>query len=126
MPIFTADISEFFEEISDTRTVLFTAEYTSIFQSIRCTNICDEKIRITLEGIRLLGTNVPRKVYLSYNVIVPPNSSTDLLFVKTDNSSEIAPIKILNGDSLVCYSDGYSNKFSCIISGYAVIEEVMN
>ena len=46
--MFINDIKNNFESISTIRTVLFSAEKTTIISSILCTNITDINIRITL------------------------------------------------------------------------------
>jgi len=119
--MFINDIKNNFESISTTRTVLFSAEKTTIISSIRCTNITDTKIRITLEDIRLLKSPV-EKGYLCYNLLVTPNQTIDLLMVTKGSSSEIAEHKLLDGDNLVCYSSSYGETFSCILTGYELLE----
>jgi hypothetical protein len=119
--MFINDIKNNFESISTTRTVLFSAERNTIISSIRCTNITDTNIRITLEDIRLLKSPV-EKGYLCYNLLVTPNQTIDLLMVTKGNSSEIAEHKLLDGDNLVCYSSSYGETFSCILTGYELLE----
>lgn len=119
--MFINDIKNNFESISTTRTVLLSAEKTTIISSIRCTNITDINIRITLEDIRLLKSPV-EKGYLCYNLLITPNQTIDLLMVTKGNSSEIAEHKLLDGDNLVCYSSSYGETFSCILTGYELLE----
>ena len=119
--MFINDIKNNFESISTIRTVLFSAEKTTIISSIRCTNITDTNIRITLEDIRLLKSPV-EKGYLCYNLLVTPNQTIDLLMVTKGNSSEIAEHKLLDGDNIVCYSSSYGETFSCILTGYELLE----
>ena len=110
-----------FESISDTKTVLFSAEMDTNVSSIRCTNITDSNIRITLEDIRLLKNPI-EKGYICYKLLVAPNQSIDLLMVTKGTDSEIVEHNLLDGDSLVCYSESYSESFSCIITGYEILE----
>lgn len=110
-----------FESISDTKVVLFNAEKTTIISSIRCTNITNINIRITLEDIILLKNPI-EKAYICYNLLIIPNQTIDLLMVTKGNSSELVEHTMLNGDSLVIYSSSYSENFSCIITGYELLE----
>ena len=118
---FINKIKRNFEYVSDTKTVLFSAEMDTIISSIRCTNITDSNIRITLEDIRLLKHHV-EKGYICYKLLVLPNQTIDLLMVTKGTDSEIVEHTMLDGDSLVCYSESYSESFSCIITGYELLE----
>jgi len=119
--MFINDIKNNFESLSTNRTVLFSAEKTTIISSIRCTNTTDVNIRITLEDMRLLKSPV-EKGYICYNLLVTPNQTIDLLMVTKGNNSEIAEHKLLDGDNLVCYSSSYGETFSCILTGYELLE----
>jgi len=110
-----------FESISDTKVVLFNAEKSTIISSIRCTNITNTNIRITLEDIILLKNPI-EKAYICYNLLISPNQTVDLLMVTKGNSSELVEHTMLDGDSLVIYSSSYSENFSCIITGYELLE----
>ena len=118
---FIYEIKSNFEIISDTKTVLFSAEKTTIITSIRCTNLSNDNVRITLEDVRLLMSPI-EKGYICYNLLLSPNQTTDLLMVTKGNSSEIAEHKLLNGDNLVCYSSSFGETFSCIVNGYELVE----
>lgn len=110
-----------FESISDTKVVLFNAEKSTVISSIRCTNITNTNIRITLEDIILLKNPI-EKAYICYNLLISPNQTVDLLMVTKGNSSELVEHTMLDGDSLVIYSSSYSENFSCIITGYELLE----
>lgn len=119
--LFINHIKNNFEKISNTKTVLYTAEKSTIITSIRCTNISDINIRISLEDIRLLKNPI-EKGYICYNLLVTPNQTIDLLMVTKGNSSEIVEHKLIDGDNLVCYSSSYGETFSCILTGYELLE----
>ena len=59
-----------------------------------------------------------QEAYLTYNRLILPNQSVDLLSVICGDSAEIVEHRMLDGDNLVCYSDGFSKQFSCVVSGY--------
>ncbi len=118
---FINDIKSNFESLSNTKTVLISAEKKTIITSLRCTNITDSNIRITVEDIRLLKNPI-EKSYICYNLLLSPNQTTDLLMVTKGNSSEISEHLMLDGDNLVCYSGSYSELFSCILTGYELLE----
>lgn len=118
---FINDIKFDFELLSDTRTVLMTAEKTTIITSIRCTNISDDNIRVSLEDIMLLRNPI-EKGFLCHKLLISPNQTTDLLMTTKGNSSQLVEHKLLDGDSLVCYSSSYSENFSIIITGYELVE----
>jgi hypothetical protein len=42
--------------------------------------------------------------------------------VTKGNSSEISEHVLLDGDNLVCYSGSYGEFFSCILTGYELLE----
>lgn len=118
---FINDIKFDFKSLSDTKTALLTAEKTTIITSIRCTNTTNDNVRITLEDIMLL-THPIQESYICYKLMLTPNQTTDLLMVTKGVSSELVPHKLLNGDSLVCYSDSFKETFSCIVIGYELVE----
>jgi hypothetical protein len=119
--VFVNNIKNNFEKISNTKIVLISAEKQTIITSLRCTNITDSNIRINVEDIRLLKNPV-EKAYICYNLLLTPNQTTDLLMVTKGNSSEISEHLLLDGDNLVCYSGSYGEVFSCILTGYELLE----
>ena len=66
--------------------------------------------------------NPIEKAYICYNLLISPNQTVDLLMVTKGNSSELVEHTMLDGDSLVIYSSSYSENFSCIITGYELLE----
>jgi hypothetical protein len=118
---FIKEVKINFETISDTRTVLISAEKSIVITSIRCTNISNDNIRVFLEDIRLLQSPI-EKAYICYNLLISANQTTDLLMVSKGQSSQIAEHKLLDGDNLVCYSNSVGETFSCIVNGYELVE----
>lgn len=110
-----------FKNISDSKTTLYSAEKKSIITSIRCTNITDNNIRITLEDMCLLKNPI-EEGYICYKLLITPNQTTDLLMVTKGNSSIISEHTMFDGDNLVCKSESYSEKFSCVVIGYELLE----
>jgi len=119
--MFINDFKFNFKNISDSKTILYNAEKKSVITSIRCTNITDNNIRITLEDVCLLKHPI-EEAYICYKLLITPNQTIDLLMVTKGNSSVIAEHKMFDGDKLVCKSESYSEKFSCIVVGYELLE----
>ncbi len=114
---FISPIRLLFKELADSRTPLYSAEGNVVIKSIRCTNTSKENIRVTLEAIALLEHPI-QEAYLTYNRLILPNQSVDLLSVVCGDTAEVVEHRMLDGDNLVCYSDGFSKQFSCVVSGY--------
>ncbi len=120
---FITKIKNNFESLSDTKTVLISVDKETVISSVRCTNTSNDNIRITVEDIRLLKNPV-EKGYICYNLLITPNQTIDLLMVTKGNNSEVVEHTMLDGDNLVCYSNSYSETFSCILSGYEFNETI--
>lgn len=114
---FISPIRILFKELADSRTPIYSSEGNVVIKSIRCTNTSKENIRITLETIALLESP-EQEAYITFNRLVLPNQSVDLLSVVCGDTAEVVEHRMLDGDNLVCYSDGFSKQFSCIVSGY--------
>jgi glutaminase len=120
---FISPIRLLFKELADSRTPLYSAEENTVIKSVRCTNISNENIRITLEAIALLEHPV-QEAFLTFKRLILPNQSVDLLSVICGDSAELVEHRMFDGDNLVCYSDGFSKQFSCVVSGYKENEVV--
>lgn len=114
---FISPIRILFKELADSKTPLYSADGNVVIKSIRCTNTSSENIRITLEAIALLEHPL-QEAYITFNRLILPNQSVDLLSVVCGDTAEVVEHRMLDGDNLVCYSDGFSKQFSCIVSGY--------
>lgn len=114
---FISPIRILFKELADSRTPIYSSEGNVVIKSIRCTNTSSENIRVTLEAIALLE-NPMQESYITFKRLILPNQSVDLLSVVCGDTAEVVEHRMLDGDNLVCYSDGFSKQFSCIVSGY--------
>lgn len=114
---FISPIRILFKELADSRTPLYSSEGNVVIKSIRCTNTSSEHIRVTLEAIALLEHPI-QEAYITFKRLILPNQSVDLLSVICGDTAEVIEHRMLDGDNLVCYSDGFSKQFSCIVSGY--------
>lgn len=114
---FISPIRILFKELTDNNTPIYSADGNVVIKSVRCTNTSSENIRVTLEVIALLE-NPTQEGYITFNRLILPNQSVDLLSVVCGDTAEVVEHRMLDGDNLVCYSDGFSKQFSCIVSGY--------
>lgn len=114
---FISPIRILFKELADSRTPIYSSEGNVVIKSIRCTNTSSENIRVTLEAIALLE-NPEQEAYITFKRLILPNQSVDLLSVLCGDTAEVVEHRMLDGDNLVCYSDGFSKQFSCVVSGY--------
>ena len=112
-----------FSNLIDSKTALFSAEGNVVIKSIRCCNKSSNNIRLSLQVIALLETP-EQEAFIADNLLILPNQTTDLLAISYGSSSEIVEHRLLDGDSLICYSNGYDQKFDCIITGYEEIESI--
>lgn len=120
---FITPIRKLFTNLNDSKTAIFSAERTSTIKSIRCTNKSGVNIRLNLQAIALLENPI-QESFLAFNCLVLANQSIDLLSVLYSNSSEVVEHVMLDGDNLVCYSNGFSEKFDCTFVGYE--ETILN
>jgi hypothetical protein len=120
---FIRPIRLLFNNLTDSKTAIFSSEGNVVIKSIRCCNRSGRNIRLNLQVIALLENPV-QEAFIAENLIVFPNQTTDLLAMIYGNSSEVVEHRMLDGDSLICYSDSYDNNFSCIITGYEEVESI--
>lgn len=106
-----------FKDLADSKTPLYSSEGSVVVKSIRCTNISNENIRITLEVIALLE-HPAQAAFLTFKRLILPNQTIDLLSVICGDTAEVVEHRMFDGDNLICYSDGFSKQFSCVVSGY--------
>lgn len=121
---FIKPIRLLFNNLSDSRTALFSAEGNVVIKSIRCCNKSGRNIRLNLQVIALLENPI-QEAFIIQNLLILPNQTTDLLGIIYGGASEVVEHRLLNGDSLICYSDGYDDKFDCIITGYEEMESIV-
>ena len=121
---FINPIKLLFNNLSDSKTALFTSEGNVVIKSIRCCNKSGRNIRLSLQVIALLENPI-QEAFIIQNLLILPNQTTDLLGIIYGGASEVVEHRLLNGDSLICYSDGYDDKFDCIITGYEEMESIV-
>lgn len=121
---FIKPIRLLFNNLSDSKTALFTSEGNVVIKSIRCCNKSGRNIRLSLQVIALLENPI-QEAFIIQNLLILPNQTTDLLGIIYGGASEVVEHRLLNGDSLICYSDGYDDKFDCIITGYEEMESIV-
>ena len=114
---FVSPIRLLFKDLADNKTPLYSADGNVVIKSVRCTNTSGENIRVTLEVLAIFASPV-QETYLTYNRLILPNQSVDLLSVVWGDTAEVVEHRMLDGDNLICYSDGFSKQFSCVVSGY--------
>ena len=121
---FIKPIRLLFNNLSDSKTALFSAEGNVVIKSIRCCNKSGRNIRLSLQVIALLEDPV-QEAFIQEKLLILPNQTTDLLAIIYGNASEVVEHRLFDGDSLICYSDGYDDKFDCIITGYEEMESIV-
>lgn len=120
---FIKPIRLLFNNLSDSKTALFSSEGNVVIKSIRCCNRSGRNIRLNLQVIALLESPI-QEAFIAENLLIFANQTTDLLAIIYGNTAEVVEHRLLDGDSLICYSDGYDDKFSCIITGYEEVERI--
>ena len=121
---FIKPIRLLFNNLSDSKTAIFSAEGNVVIKSIRCCNKSGRNIRLNLQVIALLEDPV-QEAFIQEKLLILPNQTTDLLAIIYGNASEVVEHRLFDGDSLICYSDGYDDKFDCIITGYEEVESIV-
>lgn len=120
---FIKPIRLLFNNLSDSKTALFSCEGNAVIKSIRCCNRSGRNIRLNLQVIALLESPI-QEAFIVENLLILANQTTDLLAIICGEASEVVEHRLLDGDSLICYSGGYDDKFSCIITGYEEVERI--
>ena len=121
---FIKPIRLLFNDLSDSKTALFSSEGNVVIKSIRCCNKSGRNIRLNLQVKALLESPI-QEVFIAENLLILPNQTTDLLAIIYGGASEVVEHRLFDGDSLICYSDGYDDKFDCIVTGYEEVESIV-
>lgn len=116
--MFVNHIKNNFENISDVNTVLWSAEMIIIISSVKCTNLTDDVIEISLKDIQLLQSP-ETSAYIRYKVELKPRETKNLLVDCFNIEDEHT---LLNGDNLIIFSNSFSEVFSCSMIGYELVE----
>ena len=107
-----------YSNLSDQKIVLLSTEKETIFlHAVNVCNISDENIRISLQMTSKLDESVEES-YLVKDVLMQPNESHNLMALGN------LAVFLKPGDSLSCFSNGYSQLFDCIICYSVSNEEV--
>lgn len=101
--------SQLFSNLADQKTVLLTAEKTTFLYGVNITNRTNDYINMNLQVVRLLSTPEITTYCVNDRQILP-KQSLNLL----DEGS--LSIFLQDGDSLVCFSNGYSQLYDCNLS----------
>jgi len=109
-----------FPKLSEVETVLMTAEKGTWVESISICNLSDDTsgIRVNLKQNKLLNVTKPVEALRVRNLLIDKNQSKDLI-VYLGNK-----IFLNNGDSLIIFSNGYKELFSCTVDFYELNEVV--
>lgn len=118
---FIAPIRILLTNLTDSKTVIFSAERNCVIKSVRCCNRAGIVIRLNLQVVALLDNPV-QEAFIAENLAVSINQTTDLLCVLYGSASEVVEHRMKNGDNLICYSNGNSENFDCIVTGYEETE----
>lgn len=121
---FIRPIRLIFNNLSDSKTALFNSEGNVVIKSIRCCNRSGRNIRLNLQVMALLESP-EKEAFIQENLLILANQTTDLLAIIYGGASEVVEHRLFDGDSLICYSDGYDDKFDCIITGYEEVESIV-
>ena len=116
-------ISLNFENIRNTRTVLFSAERHTVIESIRIFNRSKDSIRVSLKIVDLSQTPEV-EVFIFANRLLQHGQSDDGLLLSKGSNCEIIPHRMLDKQNLICYSNQYSSNFDCIVTGYELVETI--
>ncbi len=96
-----------FNNLSDSTEVLLSAEMSTWVNAVNICNLSDDNIRLNLQFVRSLNVDEPTYTPIRQNVLIQKNESLDLI--------KDLKIQLENGDNLLCFSNGYNEKFSCLL-----------
>ena len=104
-----------YEGLAELATPILSPEKTCFLNGVNICNLTNSNIRINLKIVRLLSNPI-KENYIIKNVLIQPNESKNLVSLGN------LEIFLEDGDSLMCFSNGYSEKFDCTIC-YTVLNE---
>jgi len=134
MGIFIDYKSNPFNNLNNTpQTIVETTANTLWVQSIIITNLGESDIRINLKFVRATTPSVP-EIFLTKDFLIPaatnPREYRDRTLFNTVDLVEVLGIKknlqygVGLTESLVCYSNGYSQVFDCCVDYSSLNESV--
>lgn len=97
-----------FANLADQKVVLLSAENTVFLNAVNICNTSLEDLRINLKTVRLLDSPSVENFNV-HNVLIKPNQSCNLV------SLFGLEIFLRDGDSLLCFSGGYTQVFDCTV-----------
>lgn len=97
-----------FEGLADQKVVLLSVENATFLNAVNICNISLEDIRVNLKTVRLLATPSVENFNV-HNVLIKPNQSCNLI------SMFGLEIFLRDGDSILCFSGGYTQLFDCTV-----------
>lgn len=103
-----------FSNLADIKTVLLSAENTCIVDSVNVCNMTNENISMNIELVRLANGEEIRSRMINHELIAGNKSLNVFHSIYTH---------LENLDSLICFSDGYSQVFDCSICYRELIED---
>tara|TARA_B110000908_G_C10267055_1_gene465268 strand:- start:4406 stop:4774 length:369 start_codon:yes stop_codon:yes gene_type:complete len=105
-----------YSSLSDQKTVVLSTEKETIFlHAVNVCNMSDDNIRISLQMTSIINTPIEES-YLVKDVLLQPNESHNLMSLGN------LEVFLKNGDSLICFSNGYSQVFDCVVC-YSISNE---
>lgn len=96
-----------FSNLADQKVALLSAENTVFLNAVNVCNTTIEDIRVNLKTVRLLSD--PIENFNVHNVLIKPNQSCNLV------SLFGLEIFLRDGDSILCFSGGYTQQFDCTV-----------
>lgn len=98
-----------FNDLSDAREALLTAEFTTYVDIINVVNRSDQVIFLNLKIVRLLDTEEPIEAFLLEKVEIKEQRNLDLMTLLSRG------VFLEDGDSLIVFSEGYTQIFDCTV-----------
>lgn len=116
--LFTNSDSVGFNNLSNSQKEIFSAERRTLIHSVLITNKTNSEIRVNLEIAKTLVA--PYRTSIAQYRRVLKKGSEELLVIKNnvdDTTSGLEPTEreLVDGDNLICFSNGSSELFDCTI-----------
>lgn len=107
-----------FSKLSESETILLTAEKSTWIESVSICNLSEDPtgIRLNLKLNKLLNVVKPKEVFRVRHLLIDKNQSKDLIIYLGNK------LFLNNGDSLIIFSEGYKQIFDCTVDFYELNE----
>lgn len=106
-----------FSNLANEKTVLLSVEKPTFLNAVNICNVSEDNIRINLQIVRLF-IEPKEESFLIKNILIQPNETNNLLALGN------LEVFLQDGDSLLCFSNGYSQLFDCTLSYTELNEEL--